>query len=293
MTSTLVEYPDASWGLSQALTAARFVEWCLRDYGVRIPEDNRLRRAAHIVDEANQVSWDTLPTEFQRDASEATRTIMEQYMIVRAVTKPDKALRERLRWLLKGEVRPGRKSETQPYDVQFELLVGASLTLAGIEGVRMAEPDWRILAGTREIGITAKRIASVKSLTKRVRRAIGQIRRHGSPGVILLNLDSLHVGHQPGAAAAGVTGILKAARQLVATLDAEDSVFCLFGFATTFEWFLSPVGGALGVHLFSHGEVIANELSEAPQIRAWFDRLGRNVMRSITHAMSEMPEMPV
>ncbi len=102
MVSHLTEPPEASWGLSQAITAARFVEWCLRDFGVRVPPENRLQRAAQLAEAAHQASWDDLPTEFQRDASEATRTIMEQYLIVRAITKPDDALRERLRWLLKG-----------------------------------------------------------------------------------------------------------------------------------------------------------------------------------------------
>jgi predicted hotdog family 3-hydroxylacyl-ACP dehydratase len=214
---------------------------------------------------------------------------MEQYLIVRAITEPNDALKERLRWLLKGAVHPHRKDETQPYDVQFELFAGAALTHAGIQGVRLDEPDWRIVAGDREVGIAAKRVSSNRNYTKLVRKAISQIRRQGCPGVIVLNLDAVVGTLEPSEAAAQVTAMVKEARQLVATLKAEDIVFCLFGFATSFQLLWSSDGGALGIDVFTHGEVIEPDLSGAAKIRAWFQRIGDNIMRSASTAMQEMP----
>lgn len=281
--------PDASWDFSQALTAARFVDWCLRDFGVRVPPTNRLQLAARIVEIASQTPWEELSLECRQQLSAAARTVMEQYLIVRAITEPHDALKERLRWLLKGAVHQGRKGSTQPYDVQFELFAGATLVHAGIQEVRLEEPDWRIRAGDREIGLAAKRVSSRKNYTKLVRKAVAQIRGQGCPGVIVLNFDALCGTEERFEAAARVTALVKEARQLVATLEAEDVVFCLFGFATSFQLLWSPEGGALGIEVFTHGEVIEPDLSRATQINAWFSRIGGNVMQSVSRAMHEMP----
>jgi hypothetical protein len=286
-----VDAPDAaSWGFSQALLAAGFVEWSLRDFGLRIPADNRMNRAAQVVQVATQTTWEEMSLEYRQDLSQAARTILEQYLIVRAIHDPNDALKERLRWLLKGSVRPRRKDQTQPYDVQFELFAGAALTHAGIQGVRLDEPDWRVEAGDREIGIAAKRVSSRKNYTKLVHKAISQIRGQGCPGVIVLNFDELIGNDEPLVAADRVTAMVKEARQLVATRKAEDVVFCLFGFATSFELLWSPVGGVLGSQLFTHGEVIEPNLSNASKIKAWFGLLGSNIMHSVTRAMRDMPQ---
>ncbi len=160
---------------------------------------------------------------------------------------------------------------------------------AGIQGVRLDEPDWRIVAGDREIGIAAKRVSSTKNYTKLIRKAISQIRAQGSPGVIVLNFDALVGTDAPSQAAGRVTTMVKEARNLVGTLKAEDVVFSLFGFATSFQVLWSSVGGALGIEVFTHGEVIEPDLSNASNIRGWFDRIGGNIMRSVNRAMQEMP----
>lgn len=281
--------PTASWGFSQAVLGAGFVQWSLRNFGLRVPRENRTRRAAEVVELAGQTPWDELAVEFQRDVSQAARTVMEQYLIVRAIAEPNDVLKERLRWLLKGPVAPNRTDDTQPYNVQFELCVGAALTHAGIQGVRLEEPDWRIVAGDREIGIAAKRVSSAKNYAKLVRKAISQMRAHGCPGMIVLNFDPQIATDEPAAAAARVTAMVKEGRELIRTLNAEDVVFGLFGFATSFQVLWSPVGGAVGIEVFTHGELIEPDLSNASKIRAWFGRIGGNIMRSIRRAMQEMP----
>ena len=285
-----VDAPDAaSWGFSQAIVGARFVEWSFRDFGLRVPANNRITRAAQILEVATRTPWEEMSAEYRLDLTQAARTVLEQYLIVRAIHDQNKALKDRLRWLLKGSVRPRRKDQTQPYDVQFELFAGAALTHAGIEGVRLDEPDWRVAAGDREVGIAAKRVSSRKNYTKLVRKALSQIRGQGCPGVVVLNFDALIENEDPSAAAGQVTAMVKEARQLVATLNAEDVVFCLFGFATSFELLWSPGGGVLGSQLFTHGEVIEPNMSNASKITAWFGMLGSNIMRSVTRAMRDMP----
>jgi len=228
--------------------------------------------------------------EYRQELSLAVKTILEQYLIVRAIHEPSDALKERLRWLLEGNVCPGRKSKTQPYDVQFELFAGATLMHAGIQGIRLEEPDWRIPAGDREVGIAAKRVSSRNNFTKLVRKAVSQIRGHGGSGVIVLNLDRL-VTEGPSEASTKVTALVKEARQLVASLQAEEAVFCLFGFATSFHVLPSPDGGILSSELFTHGEVIEPDLTNAAKIKAWFHMLGGNIMRSVSGAMQEMPNL--
>jgi hypothetical protein len=263
----------------------------LRDFGLRVPSENRTRRAAEILERASQTAWDELAAEARRDLSEAATTVMEQYLIVRAITEPNDALKKRLWWLLKGPLRPGRKDASQPYDVQFELFAGAALIHAGIQGVRLDEPDWRIPAGNQEVGIAAKRVSSRKNYTKLVQKAISQIRGQGCPGVIVLNFDALVGTDRPCEAAMRVTSMVKEGRELMRTFEAEDVVFCLFGFATSFNVLWSPVGGALGIEVFTHGEVIEPDLSNASKIRTWFDRIGGNIMRSVSRAMQDMPAL--
>jgi hypothetical protein len=281
--------PHLSWSLAQSLTAARFVEWCLQDFGVRIPPENRLQRAAQIVETGSETPWEDLSLDYRLQLSEAARTLMEQYLIVRAIIEPNKALKERLRWLLKGDVRPNRKSSTHPYDVQFELFAGTALIHAGIHGVRLEEPDWRIRAGEREVGVAAKRVSSIKNYTKLVRDAIRQIRRQGCPGVIVLNFDALCSTDVRSEAASRVTALVKEARELVRSVEAEEVIFCLFGFATSFQVLSSAVGGTLGMEVFTHGEVIEPDLSHAGEIKVWFSRIGGSIIRSVDRAMREMP----
>jgi len=282
--------PDAGWTLDQVVAAGCFVQERLREWGVRVPCENRLERASRLVAEASIVPWADIPKRVQLQVAEAARTVIEQYLIVYAIDAPGDRLRERLRWLLTGGEYAAADARTTPYDVQFELFVGAALVYAGIRGVHLEEPDWRIPAGESEIALAAKRISSRKSLTKRVRKAIAQIRRYELPGLILLNVDSLADRSRPDVAATTVTEVLKEARSLVATLRAEEVVFGLFAFAVSFEWFSVPLGGVLGTRLFTHGEIIATDLREVPMIKAKLGLLRPNIISSIGHAMKAVPE---
>lgn len=287
----LTDLPNISWTLSQASKAAELTLGRLHGFRIRIPTDNRIARARSVLTEGSRIPWFDLADDSQTRVAEAMRTVLEQYLITRSIVLPSKELRERLRWLLEGPDLPRNDAKTSAHDVQFELLTGAVLDLAGIRGVRLEEPDWRIPAGDKDIAVAAKRLCSLKSATKRVRKAIGQIRRQGIPGIVLLNLDQLVRGMSAGEAAQFVTSALKEFRQLVARWNAEDVVFALFGFATSFDWVSTEVGGVLGLRVFSKGEIIASpgDLPEAPRIEAKLRLMGHNIITSAARAMDEIP----
>ena len=277
--------------MSQASKAAELTLARLHGFRIRIPTNNRLARARSVLIEGSRIPWFDLADDSQKRVGEATRTVFEQYLITRSIVLPSKELRERLRWLLEGPDLPRKDAKTSAHDVQFELLAGAVLALAGISGVRLDEPDWRIPAGDREITVAAKRLSSLKSTTKRVRDAIGQIRRQLIPGIILLNLDQLVGGMSPGEATQFVTSAVKEFRQLVARWKVEDIVFALFGFATSFDWVSTELGGVLRLRVFSKGEIIGSpsDLEDAPRIKAKLRLMGHNIITSAARAMDEIP----
>ena len=75
-------------------------------------------------------------------------------------------------------------------NTQFELYVGAVLALGGVSS-HLAEPDltFRYLGLTT--GIAAKRVRSPAQLEKRVKGAVKQIQRTGTPGFVAVNVDRL------------------------------------------------------------------------------------------------------
>jgi hypothetical protein len=46
----------------------------------------------------------------------------------------------------------------------------------------------------------------------------------------------------------------------------------------------------LSTRLFTHGEIIATDMSEAPKIEAKLRVIGRNIIASIAATMQEVPE---
>ncbi len=71
-------------------------------------------------------------------------------------------------------------------DAQFELFVAAICQNAGMLPIFREEPDVTCHAGDIKFGIAAKRIKNVDRLEKHVRKAAGQIKDTGLPGIIAL-----------------------------------------------------------------------------------------------------------
>jgi len=260
----------------------------LRTLEVRLPPDNRLTRAGKSLKIAAGVPWDELSEPMQATVFEATRTVLEQHLIVRAMLASGHDVRERLRWLLKGADLPGQTEETTPRDVQFELVVGALLIMGGIQGVRPSEPDWRIRAGEREVGVAAKRISSRKNMTKTFRDAIGQLRRQDLSGLVIVNLDQIARSPTPEEEQAKVTELVNGLRDLARTLGAEGDVIGVMGFVTGFDWWDYFGEGVIRLRMSYHAHIITDDMAREPSIRHTLSLIGHNALASVLAALGDL-----
>jgi hypothetical protein len=179
-----------NWTAAHAVAAADRTLLLMAQLGLRVVGGNRLARARGLIDRVGadlDAGGDVRPT--KRQLEEAHRTILEHYLIVRALAPSVGALRGRLGELLSGAELPDRDTSTAGRDIQFELLVAALLVFGGVQGVHVGEPDFRIRAGTRDMGIAVKRVSRRKQLTKRVREAIKQIQLSKLPSVLFVLVD--------------------------------------------------------------------------------------------------------
>ncbi|MES2178020.1 MAG: hypothetical protein V4550_09165 [Gemmatimonadota bacterium] len=169
---------------------------------------------------------------------EAHRTLLESYLITSALADPSEILRATLVRLLEGHDTSYEDANSTPRDMQFELLIAALMTLGGISGVRMGEPDIQFKLGKRTVGVAAKRLRSPRKLVARVGDAFRQLERHGLQGMIALNLDSAAevAFAKDGEAAAhpAVTGLVAQAAKRIDQMDPQGRVIGIVGFATVF-----------------------------------------------------------
>ena len=125
--------------------------------------------------------------------TDAQWTIFEQYTIVRAVNPRGAQAdlgREKLRAMLGGPEVEGDEKNPVARNTQFELYVGAVLSLGGVS-LDLAEPDLTFHYLGRMTGIAAKRVRSPAQLAKRVKDAVKQVQSAGMPGFVAVNVDRL------------------------------------------------------------------------------------------------------
>jgi hypothetical protein len=213
----------------------------LAQLAVPLPGGNRIVRARALISRASLgIGLEgERAAEFLTRLLEAYRTIFEFYLIVMAITGGRDSLLPTLAKALSGADTPAKDANTQGRDLQFESLVGALVRHSGIMGVSAAEPDFLIKAGDTNIGVAAKRITSSnrKKVRKRVSEAIRQLKGQGVAGVIMLGLDGpvsaviQSMGHE--AATDALKDLVEGSRNQVLELRAIESVYAVYGFATT------------------------------------------------------------
>lgn len=294
MTTPLGPPPPDSWTIENTLRAADLTLDRLRSLDVRVPTDNRLVRARAYVARSMQVPWNVMSSEDHDLVAEASRTIVEQYLIVRAMLKAGHDVRNRLRRLLEGGDLPWGSVNTEARDTQFELAVGALLWMGGVHGIRLGEPDWRIQAGPSDLGIAVKRLSSRRNRFKRVRNAIEQIHRQGIPGIVILNLDQLAKAPTAEEENESVTRLVREFKQLAedhnnkcAITGADGWVLGIFGFVAGFEWLNHFDVGVLGLRVFYHAELLVDSLARAPAIHSTLALLAKNAKRDLAAAFSD------
>jgi hypothetical protein len=164
--------------------------------GLRVPQPNRINNAVRLTEDLNAGRLVLRPEDakLQRRALEAFRTIFEAFVIVWAAEERKRRVNafpnDRLARLLEGAELPSDDRNPLARNTQFELYVGASLVLGGLEALP-SEPDYRTVYWGETIGIPAKRLTSVKPETLRgqLRAGARQLATHGLRGLVALSLD--------------------------------------------------------------------------------------------------------
>ena len=253
------EFEMRRWTMRHVIEGAKLTLQRLEQLG-RVPPGNRLTRALHYLGALATESSTVGPVALdQRHFSEAVRTAFEFFFIVRALDAEDSLAHERVLVALGGADLPEEDRTTTARDAQFELLVTALLRLGGIIGVRLGEPDIRIPAGNEAIGVAVKRLTSPKQLTKRMRKAIQQVRGQGQRGIVVVSLDAFAAGTSIEAMEEIAFSTTLRCRNLVEELRGGDAVFGVLGIAAGFFSPDGEDGAALGIRVSQHLQLIAPE----------------------------------
>jgi hypothetical protein len=182
----------AKWSNLDALRAGGWTLDMLRDLGVKVGSENRLRRAVDLVRQCTGLSVRLGgPTSDTTVAlSEALRTVFEQYMIVKYLNSVDDQARKKLGLMLKGPEVPVETGDDPGRDVQAELFSGVLLRGAEYR-VDLGEPDLVISRGAKRLGVAVRRVKSDRGFRRRVVEAQRQLERQGLYGFIVVNPELL------------------------------------------------------------------------------------------------------
>jgi hypothetical protein len=113
----------------------------------------------------------------------------ELILIIESFTdNPTSTELERLRLLPGGTENPDDESSAKARDAQFELFLRAMFKQANI-GIEMGSPDLLVSDGQVTFPIEAKRPGSSRRFDDLLRKAINQLQRQESYGVIAISLD--------------------------------------------------------------------------------------------------------
>lgn len=179
-----------------ALIAA--VEWTrerLAAFGVPYPAGNRLQRARALMEDVNSRRVVLTPDGEDLDrVTEAQWTILEQYIVTRALGRPSRTLRElqrrKIEEMLSGTEVPETDQNHLARNIQFELYVAALLTMGDVPAV-LAEPDIVFDYFGTPRGLAAKRVRSLRQAVRRADEAAEQLAANGLQGFVVVNVDLL------------------------------------------------------------------------------------------------------
>ncbi len=188
--------PGIQIGASGFIRAAEWTLKRLEDFAVSQPSGNRLMKAHFLIRDANEqkiiLCSDDEPTLHR--ITEAQWTILEQYIVVRALGKPGRMLDpmqlSKLEMMLSGADTEDEDKNGLARNTQFELYAGTTLVMGDVR-TQLAEPDLRADYLGMEVGVAAKRVRSPKQLNRRANEAVKQLRISGVPGIVALNADVL------------------------------------------------------------------------------------------------------
>jgi hypothetical protein len=188
--------PGIPLGPSALIEAADWTRTRLAAFKVPQPAGNRLIRAQLLIRQVNDgtITLRIDDEDILTRVTDAQWTILEQYIVTRALGRPGHQLRRtqlaKLETMLSGADTDELDRNPLARNTQFELYAGATLKMGDVHA-RLAEPDLRIDYLGQEIGIAAKRVRSSKQFLRRAKEAADQIAESGSPGIVAMNVDVL------------------------------------------------------------------------------------------------------
>lgn len=265
---------------------AAAAEWTLdrlAAFGVPLPAGNRLQRARALIHDVNTRRIVLVPddADLLERVNEAQWTIIEQYVIARALGRPGRTLEpnhaRKLEEMLSGADVPDADRNPTARNTQFELYVAAYLTMGEV-GVAIGEPDLIIDYLGAPHGLAAKRVRSFKQAPRRAREAADQISAAGMSGIVAVNVDVLlSLSDSSPEPARTLTERVEVLNNVERTMSDLEQVVATFTFGRDAVWdFRGPrpsVSVSHSVRFTVHPRPGRSE--EAG--RAFFDRLFENV----------------
>jgi len=285
------------WSDQNALRAGRIAISRLTELGIHMPSGSRLPAAIARIERAKARPIVNIidDADFAYRLVQSHRTVLEFYVISTALHAIPGGWHDRLALAMGGEDIPDEDRSSMPRDAQFELLIISLVHHAGILDIEAAEPDIRVKAGDKWIGIAAKRVTSRAKLRKRLSHASNQIQRQYESGVefglIAINVDAAidFVSHELGIARARAefNSIAKASEEFIQSRPGKERVPGIQTFSTLFDWQPSGVGLALGLEFLTHSRWTLPE-SEASQIQRFLAGRGHHLERKLGHLLATL-----
>lgn len=173
--------------------------------GIRIPSTNRIMNAVRLTEDLNadKVTLTEADVDLQTRTLDAFRTLFEAFVVVWTAEERQRTVNpfpnDRLARLLEGADLIKEDRNPLARSIQFELYVGATLVLGGLDAFPN-EPDYRTTYWGETIGVPAKRVvsASPNALRSNLRDAASQLRAAKLRGFVALSVDP-HISDLSGA----------------------------------------------------------------------------------------------
>lgn len=283
-------YTLGGWSPKDAITAAEATLEQLRNFGVKVPAENRLAKARALVEQAETLNVQLGPSDWSMELAlaEANRTIFEHYVIVRGLSHVDETARKKLGRMLRGSATPEESRDDHARDEQAEFFTAALLCGAGFR-VDLGGPDLLLTRHKTRIGVAVKRVKSDKQFAKRVMAAERQLEKDGLYGFIVVNAALFLMRLYRSNRSADLSAALWAkTNEWISILDLEKAntrVLAVIGLATSFTH-VGSGGRALAFNLHFHPQFIVESGSAAEQnIRQTIETMGRSMSETVRRSM--------
>lgn len=181
-------------GPSAQIETANWTRERLAEFGIPFPAGNRLQRAKALLEDVNARRVVLIPDDdsLLDRVAEAQWTIVEQYIVARALGPPGRSLSplmtQKLEEMLSGTDSSEVDLNPLARNIQFEMYVAATLTMGDIT-VHLAEPDLVFDYFGARCGLAVKRVRSLRQAPRRADEAADQLVAAGLRGMVAVNVD--------------------------------------------------------------------------------------------------------